>query len=70
MFRTNATATMENVGAAKYVIQKLPAVKRIAGINQDYTWEQHSWRDFEKSMKVLVPDAMITPPRMPKLIAG
>ena len=69
-FRTNAHATMDNVAAAKYVKEKMPKVKRIAGINQNYAWGQDSWRDFEESMKVLAPDAKITTSQMPKLFAG
>ncbi len=70
VFRTNATATMDNVGAAKYIKAKLPKLKRIAGINQNYAWGQDSWRDFEGAMKVLAPDAKITTSQMPKLFAG
>lgn len=70
VFRTNAHATMDNVAAAKYVTEKMPNVKRIAGINQNYAWGQDSWRDFEESMKVLAPDAKITTSQMPKLFAG
>lgn len=70
VFRTNSHATMDNVGAAKYVKQHLPHTKRIAGINQNYAWGQDSWRDFEASMKVLAPGIEITTSQMPKLFAG
>jgi branched-chain amino acid transport system substrate-binding protein len=70
VFRTNAHATMDNVAAAKYVKEKVPNVKRIAGMNQNYAWGQDSWRDFEESMKVLAPGAKITTSQMPKLFAG
>ena len=70
VFRTNSHATMDNVGAAKYVKEKFPKAKRIAGMNQNYAWGQDSWRDFEESMKVLVPDLKITTSQMPKLFAG
>lgn len=70
VFRTSAHATMDNVGAAKYVKQHLPDTRRIAGINQNYAWGQDSWRDFESSMKVLSPQIMVTTSQMPKLFAG
>ena len=70
VFRTAAHATMDNVAAAKYVKEKLPKAKRIAGMNQNYAWGQDSWRDFEASMKVLVPELKITTSQMPKLFAG
>lgn len=70
VFRTAAHATMDNVGAAKYVREKLPQAKSIAGINQNYAWGQDSWRDFEASMKALQPATEITTSQMPKLFAG
>lgn len=70
VFRTNAHATMDNVAAAKYVAEKFPKAKRIAGMNQNYAWGQDSWRDFEASMKVLVPGLKITTSQMPKLFSG
>lgn len=38
VFRPVATATMDNVGAALYVSEKLPEFKTYAGINQNYAW--------------------------------
>ena len=70
VFRTNAHATMDNVGAAMYIKEHFPKATRIAGINQNYAWGQDSWRDFEMSMKVLSPDVEITTSQMPKLFAG
>jgi len=70
VFRTSSHAAMDNIGAAKYVAQQFPDANRIAGINQNYAWGQDSWRDFEDSMKVLVPDVEITTSQMPKLFAS
>lgn len=70
VFRTHATATMDSVGAALYVLDTKPKVKSIAGINQNYAWGQDSWNDFEAAMKSLKPDVDVKTSQMPKLFAG
>jgi branched-chain amino acid transport system substrate-binding protein len=70
VFRTASHATMDNVAAAKYVRENFPEATRIAGINQNYAWGQDSWKDFEASMKVLVPNLQVTTSQMPRLFAG
>jgi branched-chain amino acid transport system substrate-binding protein len=70
VFRTSSHAAMDNVGAALYVSEVLPKVKKIAGINQNYAWGQDSWNDFEASMKALRPGTETTTSQMPKLLAG
>ncbi|MGH8729242.1 MAG: ABC transporter substrate-binding protein [Burkholderiales bacterium] len=70
VFRTGATATMDNTAAALYVTELKQDVKKIAGINQNYAWGQDSWNDFEAAMKVLNPGVEVTTSQMPKLLAG
>jgi branched-chain amino acid transport system substrate-binding protein len=70
VFRTSAHAAMDNVAAALYVIETMPNVKRIAGINQNYAWGQDSWNDFVAAMQNLRPGVQITSSQMPKLLAG
>ena len=70
VFRTQATATMDSVGAALYVNDRNPKVKSIAGLNQNYAWGQDSWNDFEASMKVLKSGVEVKTSQMPKLFAG
>ena len=70
VFRTASHATMDGVAAAKYVREMFPDAIRVAGINQNYAWGQDSWKDFESSMKVLVPGVEITTSQMPKLFSG
>lgn len=70
LFRTGATATMDGTGAALYVSEMKPSMKKVAGINQNYAWGQDSWNDFEAAIKVLKPDAEIATSQMPKLLAG
>jgi branched-chain amino acid transport system substrate-binding protein len=70
VFRTQPHATMDSVGAARYVKDKLGDVSSYAGINQNYAWGQDSWRDFVLAMKALEPDATISTELFPKLFAG
>lgn len=70
VFRPVGHATMDNVGAALYAKETMPKLKTIAGINQNYPWGQDSWRDFESSMKVLLPQSTVVGSQMPKLWAG
>lgn len=69
-FRTAATATMDNVAAARYLEDTGANVGRIAGINQNYAWGQDSWRDFSASMAQLTDDAQIVTEQFPKIYAG
>jgi branched-chain amino acid transport system substrate-binding protein len=70
VFRTSATSTMDSVGAAQYVKAKFANIDTYAGINQNYAWGQDSWRDFDDSMKVLLPNAKEVTTQFPKLFAG
>ncbi len=70
VFRTDAHAAMDSVGAAYYVTEVKPKAKRIGGINQNYAWGQDSWNDFESAIKALKPDVQITTSQMPKFLAG
>ena len=70
VFRASSHATMDNVAAALYVSEELPNARKIAGINQNYSWGQDSWSDFEATMKALRPDVKVTTSQMPKLLAG
>jgi branched-chain amino acid transport system substrate-binding protein len=54
--RTAATGTMDQVAAAKYLIEKMPNIKTVSGINQDYSWGQDSWSEFKAAMTELKPD--------------
>lgn len=69
-FRTAATATMDNVAAARYLVDTGRALDRVAGINQNYAWGQDSWRDFSESLAQLSDDAKIVTEQFPKVYAG
>jgi branched-chain amino acid transport system substrate-binding protein len=70
VFRTGPTSTMDNVGAARYVLDLNPALKSVAGINQNYAWGQDSWNDFRDSLRALKPDIEIKTEQFPKIYAG
>src|SRR5947209_4370933 len=70
VFRTDAHAAMDSVGAALYVTELKPGLKKIAGINQNYAWGQDSWNDFESAIKALKPAVETTTSQMPKLLSG
>jgi branched-chain amino acid transport system substrate-binding protein len=70
VFRPVAHATMDNVAAARYALERKPEIASYAGINQNYAWGQDAWHDFEETIKVLKPSAKLTTSQMPKLGAG
>ncbi|MBP6018100.1 MAG: ABC transporter substrate-binding protein [Burkholderiaceae bacterium] len=70
VFRPVAHATMDNVAAARYVLERKPDTVTYAGINQNYAWGQDAWSDFEGTLKQLKPDVKLTTSQMPKLGAG
>ncbi len=70
VFRTQPHATMDSVGAARYIKDKLGDISSYAGINQNYAWGQDSWRDFVLAMKALEPKATVSKELFPKLFAG
>jgi branched-chain amino acid transport system substrate-binding protein len=70
VFRTASTATMDSVGAARYVMAKFGDSKAYQGINPNYAWGQDSWRDFDLAMKALMPAVKGNGSLFPKLFAG
>lgn len=71
VFRVTPTATMDSVGAARYMVDKKGSeLKNFSGINQNYAWGQDSWRDFVLAMKALAPNATIDRELFPKFLAG
>jgi len=70
LFRTGATATMDSVAAARYVLKHNPGAASIAGINQNYAWGQDSWRDFRAAIETLKSGTTVTTEQFPKIFAG
>ncbi|MGE3875973.1 MAG: ABC transporter substrate-binding protein [Parvibaculaceae bacterium] len=69
VFRVTPHATMDNVAAARYVVDK-KKISTYSGINQNYAWGQDSWRDFVLALKMLAPKATVDKELFPKLFAG
>jgi len=70
VFRAAPHATMDNTGAARYLIAKKKEIALFSGINQNYAWGQDSWRDFVSAMGVLAPTSKVDKELFPKLFAG
>lgn len=70
VFRTGPHAVMDNVAAARYMLDRNPEIQSIAGINQNYAWGQDSWSDFSESMIALKPGIEIVTSQFPKIFAG
>ena len=70
VFRPSPHATMDNTGAARYLVAKKKDIARYSGINQNYAWGQDSWKDFASAMKILAPKAVVEKELFPKLFAG
>ena len=71
VFRTMGHATADNVAAAMYVKEKYPDLKGYTGINQNYAWGQDSWRDFDLTLKQIMPNSSASDKtQFPKIFAG
>ena len=71
VFRTMGHATADNVAAAMYVKEKYPNLKGYTGINQNYAWGQDSWRDFDLTLKQIMPGSSPSDKtQFPKIFAG
>ncbi|WP_282094659.1 ABC transporter substrate-binding protein [Epibacterium ulvae] len=70
LFRSMSHATMDNVGAARYVLDTTPELKTIGGINQNYAWGQDSWRDFSETIAALKSSVEVDSEQFPKIFAG
>jgi branched-chain amino acid transport system substrate-binding protein len=70
VFRPTAHGTITAVGAAHYIKDTMPKLKSYAGVNQNYSWGQDSWRDFTLAMKKLMPGVQAKTGHFPKLFQG
>jgi branched-chain amino acid transport system substrate-binding protein len=71
VFRTHSSATMDNVGAARYVMEMNPELTSVSGINQNYSWGHDSWADFTNTLNALKGEEVdIATSQFPKLFAG
>jgi branched-chain amino acid transport system substrate-binding protein len=70
LFRTGPTSTMDNVAAARYILDINPDLKSVSGINQNYSFGKDSWADFKGSLLALKPSVEIKTEQFPKIYAG
>ena len=56
--------------AARYVLAVKPALKTVAGANEDYAWGRDSWDDFKVALLQLKPDVNIVGEVWTKIQAG
>jgi branched-chain amino acid transport system substrate-binding protein len=70
LFRTGPTSTMDNVGAARYILDIKPGLKTVSGINQNYSFGKDSWADFKGALLALKPSIKVKTEQFPKIYAG
>jgi branched-chain amino acid transport system substrate-binding protein len=70
VFRTGPDAVIDNIAAARYLIDSGHKAGSIAGIQQNYAWGQDSWGDFKAAMLALKPDTKVVAEQFPKLFQG
>lgn len=70
VFRTAATATMDNVSLGRYLKSKGVKVEGVNYINQDYAWGHDSLKDFQLAMEQLFPSSNVQQDLRPKFGAG
>ena len=70
MFRTGLDASVDNIGAVRYLAATRPDVTRLSGIQQNYSWGQDSWHDFTAAASKLLPDAEVVEEQFPKIYQG
>jgi branched-chain amino acid transport system substrate-binding protein len=58
-FRTGGTTVTDGVSLAKYVLEIMPNVKTVAGLNQDYAYGHDEWDDFKDALLAMKPDVQI-----------
>ena len=68
--RTAPHGTMDQVAAARYIVERLPNLKTIGGINQNYSWGQDAWTEFKAAMHALKPDVKFINEKFTTLGAG
>lgn len=59
VYRTQANATPEMLGALLYLLKTTPDFSTIAVVNQDYAWGRDSWDIFSTALKAMKPDVEV-----------
>ena len=69
-FRTANTQVSECVMAARYILETMPDVKTIAGMNEDFSWGRDNWEAFKTAIQTLKPDVKVVTELWTKFQAG
>lgn len=70
VFRTGLDAAVDNIGAARYLVDSGSKLDSVASIQQNYAWGHDSWADFSAALKQLKPDVKVATEQLPKLFQG
>lgn len=71
VFRTLGHTLSDGVSAARYLADTSRDLKKITGINQNYSFGTDAWAEFTASVNALLPASKISDkPQWPKLLAG
>lgn len=68
--RSAPMGTMDQVGLARYIAEVKPDAATFSGVNQDYSWGQDNWAEFQAAMSTLDPEAEYKNALFPQLGAG
>jgi branched-chain amino acid transport system substrate-binding protein len=58
-FRTGGTTVTDGVSLARYVLEVMPDVKTVAGLNQDYAYGRDEWSDFKNALLTMKPGVKV-----------
>jgi branched-chain amino acid transport system substrate-binding protein len=58
-FRTGGTTVTDGVSLARYVLEVMPDVKTVVGLNQDYAYGRDEWSDFKNALLTMKPDVKV-----------
>lgn len=70
VFRTGLDAAVDNIGAARYLVDSGKKLDTVASIQQNYAWGHDSWADFSAAIRQLKPDVKVATEQLPKLFQG
>lgn len=59
VFRTGGTTVQDGVALAAAVLEHMPDVKTVVGINQDYAYGRDEWNDFITALTKMKPDVQV-----------
>lgn len=59
VFRPAGTTVTDGASLARYVVENMPNIKTVVGLNQDYAYGHDEWNDFKTTLLALKPDVQI-----------